>query len=424
MSDVERIVLGSGSFGCAVWPALLFDTSHTVNASNVAKFVTKLASDASEEYDLAKVIEQRLLASGSPLALETGVFPVDSLVCGISIKDLGLSASDTSIIKTCGSKAGTILRSNLEASLKERGPIKLSEYVNRRISAGSRKLKGGVVLCGIQYPRYLGNVIGTIQVPPGASSNYQFDIYSRTADKLQLMHHCGVFHLDIKGSNLCYFSDTDVRFADWGLSFVTTKNLLATISVAFDRLDASVLGYYSDLCYVTGRLDTYLQSSAIGLFDSIKEVLYEIGMYYLSRHINAELPIIINELVGEGIDLTIAEYVAKRLSNKIERYMHAVGADVAELIYDYSKRHDIDETLHYAEFNYTFDENTEEFILFLFAERMFDRSQWLNKITGLYARIMNAYNTIDFCLLGATFIKITDSYARSKIEADVIRRIH
>jgi len=463
MADVERVVLGSGAYGCAVWPAMLFSSSIEVKESNMTEYVTKLASDATDEYDLAKGIESRLLATGSPLAKITGVFPVDPLACGISIKDLKLNAKDTTIISSCKSQAGTILAENLKNALLERGPIRLREYVGprpryRELSvSGSRRprsrsrsrgvlsrsgsrsrsrsrgplsrsrrssihLSAGAVLCGIQYPRYLGNVRGTIFVPPGSPVNYQYDIYFQTAEKLRLLHSVGVYHLDIKGPNMCYFGPTDVRFADWGLSFATGGSLEA-LSMAYERLSAGFLAYYGDLCYYSGRLDAFLQQECAGIFDRVKEILYERTMCLLSLHINLETDDIVDVLVKEGLDVTVAEHITKRLSNKIEIYMHEIGKDLSELIYEYSKTHDLDETLDYVDNNYTFNESLEQFVYFVFAYKIFDRDAWFQKVEAVYPRIMRAFKTVDNCTLGAAFVRITDSYARSKIEADALRRI-
>lgn len=265
--------------------------------------------------------------------------------------------------------------------------------------------------------------MGTIPIPPGLTTNWQRAIVGTTIQKLKLLHSVGVYHLDIKGPNMCYFSDTDIRFADWGLSCVSTT-VLNNLSIGYDRLEPSFVAYYSNLCFSSRRLDTYLLSACTGVFDLVKDSLYEITMYYLSLYVNKEVPAIIDILMkNEGIDSKLATHLVTRLANKIEHYMLFIGEHDSQVLFEYASNHSLDETIVYAEQNYRYGEEIEQFIYYVFAKSLFDRNMWLDRIQNANQQVLKAFRTIDFCCLGSAFIRITDRSIHHLIEQDMISRV-
>ena len=82
VKQMSSQVVGTGGFGCVLYPAIVFSSSiagvsgsQVVTDANKSQYVTKIARDAGEEYDVGKFIESR--------APDSGVYPVD-LVCGIT----------------------------------------------------------------------------------------------------------------------------------------------------------------------------------------------------------------------------------------------------------------------------------------------------------------------------------------------------
>lgn len=80
----EYAVIGQGGFGCVISPALIFQSSTDVTESNKQFYVTKLIDGNDDyEYDIAKIIESKLDKNEN-----VGLFPVDSLECGIRLDTL------------------------------------------------------------------------------------------------------------------------------------------------------------------------------------------------------------------------------------------------------------------------------------------------------------------------------------------------
>ena len=98
-------VIGKGGFGCVISPAIVFKDSQKVTLANASEFVTKLASDAHEEWintqEILKII---------PNATSLGIFPVDSLHCNIKFDDIANhDETHADVAPTCGSD-GLIIR--------------------------------------------------------------------------------------------------------------------------------------------------------------------------------------------------------------------------------------------------------------------------------------------------------------------------
>jgi hypothetical protein len=371
---MERIVIGSGGYGCAIWPALIFANSVEVNQSNDAQFVTKLASDAQEEYDTAKIIQQRLRETGNSLSESVGIFPVDPLVCGIKLRDLDISENDMTIIEKCKeSGAGDILEKQFNEVLTNRRIPAVRDYrsardyrstIERPLSRlpyaprmmQSPLLGGDLFLCGIQYPKYLGN-IDRMYLQDDLS------VFYSAVEKLSLLHSCGVYHLDIKIPNLCYFWKRDVRFADWGLSCVNTGSKLDTLAIAVSRLSKRfVVDYYVKLC-----ANQFLEAKVYNVGNILANVMLVIQL--ITNKIRSQ----------QGGD--IKQNTVMKLTTE-----YGVDENIAAFFFDIS---DSEYKPHYS--------------------NMLDLATWKLALDNVYEQVNQAFRLIDYCLLASAFIQIQPS---------------
>jgi serine/threonine protein kinase len=233
-------------------------------------YVTKIANDAPEEYDVGTFI-------ASLVGPSIGVFPADPLYCGISKRILGPTANE--IISKCqnivdfspvvspgsyfdGGSAKHKTKSKYKESLikqslyRKQGKLRAGQAYRQR--AGSE----AQAVCGIQYERYFSDFsnknlrkmyerylgLDVTAIVNGKTLRYILDkenfgaqLYSLALEKLYVLHANNIFHLDIKGPNLALMNplnefledlDTpqllDIRFADFGLAvYAKTYNDIA-----------------------------------------------------------------------------------------------------------------------------------------------------------------------------------------------------
>ena len=199
---IPNRVLGTGTYGCVIWPALLFYNSVEVTPENTALFVTKVARDAIYEYDLAMEIKSRVRPS-------VGVFPVDQLTCGISYKDIAPFYSQAS--RNCKVQLGKQFFEQSEALIAAKKPKRLFEG----------KLRGGEKhLCAIQYPKYDRDLADFSELPKTQQKVDLFVKFKRELkEKLLELHENNIVHLDIKPQNLCQMQD-EAFLCDWGFAFI------------------------------------------------------------------------------------------------------------------------------------------------------------------------------------------------------------
>lgn len=235
---MRRGILGLGSYGCVISPALVFPESVFITEGNCVNYVTKLAENANDEYDVAKQIEL--------LCPSVGVFPVDSLVCNIPY---GLLREFyTSFKQKCGkikSLRDFIQNIDMQRSAYVKG---LTEY--------RPTFRGGKQICAIQYLRYDYDARQFIKIlkqrPLKKARKLSVSVYNNFVTKLHEMHSKNVVHMDIKLDNMCIVNNEGF-FADWGLSQVIdspeqvkicAKKLLYTIREETGRENVVFYNYY------------------------------------------------------------------------------------------------------------------------------------------------------------------------------------
>lgn len=164
-------------------PAIVFKDSKDVTYTNRYKYVTKLASDAQKEYDVAMYIKSK--------CPHDGIYPVDNLECGIGPSSVGDYESWSKVYDRCEKQ--------------------------------EKLLKRKSVLCAIQYPKYTG----TFEVLRLKSNSHIVEEYLNLAYfALCRLHGNNIFHLDIKESNISYthtLQGNDIRFADWGFTRIVPE---------------------------------------------------------------------------------------------------------------------------------------------------------------------------------------------------------
>lgn len=231
----QYTVLGSGGYGCVISPAVIFPNSKIVTEQNKHDFVTKLASDAVDEFNIANNIRNLL-----PNADKYAILPIDHIYCGLQPQDLGITDSDKTIIKNCkNSGAAGILR-DLDNKAYYEAPV----------------------LCAFQLIKYDGNLNDL-----SYSALDLFSIYVNTFTSLEKLHEKGIFHLDIKDENLCYLSrPLRLLFADWGLSLLRDPNPKQFYLDVKYRFKSDIYEYYATLynrAGVTQIRDLFLETNKI-----------------------------------------------------------------------------------------------------------------------------------------------------------------
>ena len=214
--------LGNGAYGCGLYPAIVFPNSEVVTQENKYSYVTKVASDAEDEFDKAFNVMKVLTANG--IDLKVGIFPVEELHCGISVGDLGKYA-EAYLSGECHKIVGRTLDHNVRlynyrdfqgGQDSEDSEFAESEYLEYERQQRYKKS----FACGIQYPKFdavLSDLIKKKVLVPDPSI---LPVYGNTLlTNLRTMHNLNIFHLDIKLENLCILGP-DARFFDWGFSFI------------------------------------------------------------------------------------------------------------------------------------------------------------------------------------------------------------
>lgn len=225
-------VLGSGSYGCVIADAVVFKNSDVVKLSNRKNYVTKLATDAADEFALATKIA-KLVPN------DVGIFPVETLHCGVTHHDIGHASHK--IAKRCEDIFGGLLEKSLYNTV-------------RKPASRRRSVRRSPVpqVCGIQYPRYFCDLFKYATEIPHTTMEC-LEIGGQLKAKLATMHAAGVLHLDIKGLNAALMSKPtagaiDARFADWGFATIA-KTAADTNKTIYRTLQPSFKEYYTkSLC--------------------------------------------------------------------------------------------------------------------------------------------------------------------------------
>ena len=241
--------IGSGGYGCAVWPALVFYNSREVNAANADEYVTKIASDALKEYDIGMAIKE--------LAPNAGIYPVDPPVCGLTAREIDkIKQGDTK----CGPRFSyTLWREHVIKPRTLRAyNVKLgystargmSKHAHHRVRGGRsprsrRSMRGGTSasrsrsvkeICALQYPKYDRDLQGVLITPA-------MDAILR--QKLGDLHAANVVHLDIKTPNMALMGGVPY-FADWGFAHILTSE--KDVNDAAEHIHG-FLDYYDQLTH-------------------------------------------------------------------------------------------------------------------------------------------------------------------------------
>lgn len=214
--------LGNGAYGCGLYPAIVFPDSEVVTEQNKYSYVTKVASDAEDEFDKAFIIMKVLTANGVDLKL--GIFPVEALHCGINVGDLGKFA-EAYMNGECNKIVGRQLDRNIRlynyrdfqgGMDSEDSGFGETEYLEYERQQRYKKSYA----CGIQYPKFDAVLTDVIRKKHIIADPNMLAVYGNTLlTNLRTMHTLNIFHLDIKPDNLCILGP-DARFFDWGFSFI------------------------------------------------------------------------------------------------------------------------------------------------------------------------------------------------------------
>lgn len=179
--------VAKGGEGCVFSPAIVFSNSREITPVTRDSYVTKL-TESPGEFKKAKDIERAL---GSE-ALSVGVFPVDEEIIDVQ-KDIFDDVTLKSMDANCQKDLSKIIFSY--------------EYSNKRKYA-------------VQFKRYWGDL--NTQIFPFMVAER---IMEQLEEKLEILHRCGIAHMDIKKGNLCLlkgYTDTkdtvQARFSDWGFA--------------------------------------------------------------------------------------------------------------------------------------------------------------------------------------------------------------
>lgn len=180
-----------GGRGCILYPAILFtdddpERPSVVQPATRRDFVTKVAADACEEYNIAQYVKSK--------APDAGVYPVD----------LSIFVSPTEI---------------------DEGVL---EQINQNCKDIVDILDDGREWCAIQIPKYDMDVRQMISRPFPCRKFPRMALFlgmNRLAQRLASLHRIHVYHMDIKDTNLAvmtpdasgpYANGPNIKFADWG----------------------------------------------------------------------------------------------------------------------------------------------------------------------------------------------------------------
>jgi len=280
-AKIRQRVIGTGGFGCVIWPAIVFANEKTVTQSTAQMYVTKLADDASQEYDIAMEIKSR--------APNCGIYPVDSLQCGLQYSDLAPFMDEAT--RTCAKQ--------LRKYIGER-PLRSTIMHNYVPTQPYGSIYGGHTLCAIQYPKYSDTllVIRDFDRTHPKKREFVYKIYDKLTRKLTKLHNNNIVHLDIKLTNMCVLN-SEPYFADWGLTFVfdATPSIDDVSNCARTILNRS--SYYCNLMeneILLKEMTTFLDklgslhivdyptsSTALVLIKSIDQTCFTSAMKFLTK---------------------------------------------------------------------------------------------------------------------------------------------
>ena len=273
--------IGRGTYGCIFWPAL-FETIH-VPKEEANNFVTKIASDAQEEWTLCENIKISLGRSGLNVNQinSIGIFPVD------------FACYNGEDLKAVEQRLLDMHRSEVSQLTQEQNTEKLEKY--QKLYTGCEGIfqeikKKGKNFCAIQSIKYDYDLLKKLE--------YMFSTYEicincprllkDARDKLSLLHKAGVYHLDIKPANLGIKKNSnnieEIYFADWGLCCVTPtapigKNELNELE-SFNNIFETVC---NNKAYTEYYFSTLIKKDPIG--KEIKRFLHYFYDYFIENRI-------------------------------------------------------------------------------------------------------------------------------------------
>jgi hypothetical protein len=195
--------VGSGSYGCVVSPAVVFPGPRKyINNDNKKFYVTKIASDAKNEYEICETIKDLFtinLPSVDPNLV--GIFPVE-ITC-VNKKEFE---------KFYLRESKNELNSSFFKIIDGEKVFKCQRNLDNIIDSNKKEY------CAIQIRRFDYDFADLMNKHFDEYSIREFDIMQKDIfRKLNILHLAGVFHCDIKGMNLAV-KNRKIFFVDWGLS--------------------------------------------------------------------------------------------------------------------------------------------------------------------------------------------------------------
>lgn len=203
-----------------LYPAIPFSFAvrKVVNEQNKTLYVTKIAQDAEDEFDIGSYIQT--------LAPDAGIYPED-LVCGITRKTVTPTVYER-IKQSCGTllvnddKTYFFLDKAAYRTYVPRASLRRSSRASLR---SSRALVAGAEnkeWCAIQVPKYKYDCFKFIQ--SGGCSSFSvrdlLEMSNRLLLRLYDLHKQNVYHQDIKALNIAVTNDNELKFVDWGFCLV------------------------------------------------------------------------------------------------------------------------------------------------------------------------------------------------------------
>jgi hypothetical protein len=226
-------ILGMGGYGCILTPAIVFHDSKEVTEYNMHEYVTKISANAEEEYNNCELAKSII----GPSADIYGIFPVDRLHCGVSIRDLGDVANN--VIQKCFQIEDRAIVGKYKTAKRDYTKPKNDFY----ISAG--EIDPRSYLCAIQYPLYdydLKDFKSRVKEALKMDATNELTIKNvkdvmnamelSLAKGLKLFHSKGIIHLDIKDGNVG-ISKGDAKFADW--DFVCFEQYKESVDDCYEK---------------------------------------------------------------------------------------------------------------------------------------------------------------------------------------------
>jgi hypothetical protein len=304
-------ILGRGGFGCALYPAIVFRESQIVTEENRDRYVTKIASDAEDEYDIAKTIQHILIDAGID-ANQVGIFPVDNLQCGIRIGDLGPIAKEF-LEGRCNAIVGRsfgygktffnyrdIPEEDFHMDVMEPTRVIPNDNSFRDAIIGGRggrkrkrSIKGGLIdkntyVCALQYEKYDSDFYYLIKnrIRPDVSMR---TIANNLISSMIMLHRNNIFHMDIKPPNLCIVGNTP-KFADWGFAFIAYPEELRARIAKLGRLtnegELEVTAYFTYYVSLVPMFDFFKEKLTRKLVDALSYLHDDYGLRRVFKYID------------------------------------------------------------------------------------------------------------------------------------------